>query len=252
MKIIWRFLCTLGLLLGLLLPFVAPEPVYAAQYGYLWSLTFDFEHNFDGVLTLEVGPWENGQLIAVEATSKVMVPCERVGNVQLDGGDAVFSGTGYLTCRLHLAAAVRNNHGLVIGDTDTYGSIVMHTRALGDVNAVMPIFTHQDAAYSLDFSQTWQATLAQSLQNGVGPLQATFPGVAINSWENFTAEYNCSIAGPCSATFAAGPQQQLQPTAGSRVQFSTGPTTFDIGHAGGVYFSGRIAALVVDPGNSAH
>ena len=224
----------------------------AAEYGYLWSLTFDFETSFDGVLTIEVGPWKNGELVSVDDTSRAIIPCKRVGDVYLDGGDAVFGGAGYLTCEMNLQSLVRENHRLVIGDTDTYGSIVMHTRLTSDVNAVAPIFTHPNATYSLDFTQTWQGTLYQALQNGVGPMQATFGGVTINNFENYTAEYICDIAGPCSAKFAAGPQMQNQPIAGTRPQFSTGPTSFDIGHGGGLFFSGRIASLIVDPGNSAH
>ena len=253
MKIVWRFLITPVLLLSLLCPFAKAEPVRAeAEYGYLWSLSFDFEKSFDGVLTIEVGPWKDGQLVEVHETSTATVPCTRVGNVHLDGGDAVFSGAGYLTCTLNLAETVRRNHKLTIGEVDTYGSIFMAAKVNGAVNAVAPLFTHPDADYSLDFSQTWATTLSQSLWNGVGPMQATFPGVTINTWETYTAEYGCSVAGPCFASFAAGLQQQTQPTAGSWVQFSTGPTTFEIGHAGGVFFTGRMASLLVDPGNSAH
>ncbi|HMN29129.1 MAG TPA: hypothetical protein PKE45_13335 [Caldilineaceae bacterium] len=253
MKPIQRFLLVLVLAFGIFLPVANPQPVRAeGQYGYLWSLFFDFEQSFDGILTIEVGPWENGDLTAVEATSTVTVPCKRVGNVQLNGGDAVFSGSGYLSCTLNLAETVWNNHKLAIGKVDTYGSMVMRARVNGATNTVAPLFSHPNAAYRLDFTQTSATTLSQTLWNGVGPLQATFPGVTINNWQTYTAQYICSIAGPCSASFAAGPQQQNQPTAGTRVQFATGPTTFEIGHGGGLFFSGRIASLLVDPGNSAH
>ena len=252
MKNILRFVYTPILILGLFLPFANPQPVRAAAYGYLWSLTFDFETNFDGVLTIEVGPWENGDLVSVDETSRAIVPCRRVGDVFLDSGDAVFGGAGYLTCEMNLQKIVRENHGLTIGDLDTYGSIVMHTRLSSNVNALAPIFTHPDAIYSVDFTQTQAATLTQSLHNGVGPMQATFGGVTINNMENFTAEYICDIAGPCFANYAAGPQQQNQPIAGAWTQFSTGRTSFDIGHNNGLILNGRMAALEIDPGNSAH
>ena len=204
----------------------------------MWSLSFDFEQSFDGILTLEVGPWKNGELVEVHETSSATVPCKRTGDVYLDGGDAVFSGTGYLTCALNLAEIVRNNHKLVIGEVDTYGSIVMRARVNGAANAVAPLFTHQNAAYSLDFTQTSAATLSQALWNGAGPMQATFPGVTINTWETYTAEYACNVAGDCSASFSPGRQQQNQPIPGAPVQFSTGPTSFDIGHANGLFFTG--------------
>lgn len=254
-KMSMRILGRVLLLAGLLLPFAQPVPVYAQdeEIGYLWSLYFDFEQDFNGVLTIEVGPWENGNLVEVTESSTTRVRCTRVGNVQLNGGHAVFDGTGYLTCAMDLAAIVAANHGLVIDDVDDYGSIVLRTRALAATTSVMPIFTHPDAAYTLDFSQTWGVTHGQDLWNNAGLLQASFPGVSINTWNVHTMLYSCiSNGGPCDATFMAGPQVQTIPTAGSRVQWSTGPTVFEIGYDNGTFFNGRMDALLIDPGNSAH
>lgn len=251
MQVVARLL----LVVGLLMPLAQPLPVQAQdeEIGYLWSLYFDFEHNFDGVLTIEVGPWKNGNLVEVHETSKSVVRCSRVGPVQLNGGDAVFNGASYLTCQMDLAAVVEANHGLIIDPVDDYGSIVAYTKAQATSATVLPIFTHPDARYSLDMTIPSQPTVVQTLWNGVGPMQATFAAPGYNSWQSYTHLYSCiSNGGPCTATFGVGAQVQNVPTAGSRAQFSTGPTTFEIGYDSGLFFVGRMASLLIDPGNSAH
>jgi hypothetical protein len=252
MRVSARRLLALALILGALLPMAKLQPVFAQDehLGYLWKAEWNFEKSFDGVLIIEVGPWKNGDLLSVEETSTTTIHCEPVGSVHLDGGDAVFKG-GHLQCDMNLAETVLNNHQLQIGEVDSYGSIVLRARVNSAANTVVPIFSHQDAAYSLDFTQTFAAKMNQELWNGAGLLQATFPGVLINAWETYGYEYSCNANGSaCSAAFSAGPQIQSMPTAGSRVQFSTGPTTFEIGRDGGATFEGRIAGLIVDPGNS--
>jgi hypothetical protein len=254
MRMFLRFLLAPALILGMVFPMARPAPVHAeVQYGYLWKLFFDFEHNFHGVLTIEVGPWENGNLVSVSETSTTRIACNPVGDVILDGGDAVFKGTGYVRCAMDLGEIVWKNHGLQIDEIDTYGSMVMRAKVNGAVAGSAPLFTHPDATYSLDFSQTQAATLTQDLWNGIGPMSAAFAGVTINAWHTHTYQYSCvPNGGPCDATFRVGPQIQNQPTAGTPVQFSTGPTAFEIGRDGATYFSGRIAALLVDPGNFGH
>jgi hypothetical protein len=252
MRIGFRLL--LALLLAGLLPVARPHTAQAAaEWGYLWSLDFDFEQRFDGVLTIKVGPWKDGELVEVSETSTAIVSCAPVGDIALDAGDAVFKGAGHIECKLDLAAVVWNNHKLQINPVDNYGSIVLRARVNGAANAVAPLFTHPNARYSLDFTQTSAVTLNHELWNNVGPLGVTVPGVTINTWQTYTYLYQCiSHGGPCEARLSAGGQTQVVPTAGSRVQFSTGPTTLDIGRDGGAYFTGRIAAIRIDPGNSAH
>jgi hypothetical protein len=255
MRTFSKVLLTLALVLALLLPLSNPEPVQAQEkeIGYLWSLFFDFEQSFDGVLTVEVGPWKDGELVEVHETSTTSVKCERVGVVYLQGGDAVFEGAGHIQCFMDLGEIVWNNHSLVINEIDSYGSMVLRTRLNSAVSALAPIFTHADAAYSIDFSQTHATTLKQELWNNAGLLQASFPGAPINSWHTYTQLYSCiSNGGPCDATFRVGAQVQSVPTAGGRIQFSTGPATFDIGRNGGTFFTGRMSSLLIDPGNSAH
>ena len=244
-----------ALLLGLLLPVAQPRAAFAqpVELGYLWALNFSFDNDFNGLLTIEVGPWQDGDLVEVTESSTAIVRCSPVGNVTLDKGTAVFAAGGYLACDMDLASIVAANHGLNINPVDTYGSIVVRTRLNGASATVAPIFTHPNAAYSLDFTQTSAVKLSQQLWNGIGATEANFPGVTINTWNAYTYFYRCiSHGGPCDANFAAGPQKQSFATAGSRVQFDTGPTSFQIGSNGAATFTGRIDHLVIDPGNSAH
>jgi hypothetical protein len=251
---IWpRLMWTTALVVGLLVPIAQPAQAQDQQIGYLWSLYFDFDSSYNGVLTIEVGPWENGELTSVNETSSAMVRCEPVGNVQLQGGDAVFDGNSYLSCALDLGEVVWNNHGLQIDDVDSYGSMVMRARVNSAANGIAPLVRHPDATYSADFTATQSVAMSQDLWNEAGVSGATFNGVMINQWYVLTYLYACiSNGGPCDATFAAGGQMQTKPTAGDRISFSTEATSFEIGRDGGNYFTGRIDSILIDPGNSVH
>ncbi|MCA9870449.1 MAG: hypothetical protein KDI03_18075 [Anaerolineae bacterium] len=252
MKVFWRVLLAAAMVLGMFSTLAAPKPASAdAEYGYLWSLDFEFESNYNGVLTIKVGPWKNGNLVSVDKTSRAMVECRPMGSVALNAGDAVFDG-GYLECYLDLASVVWANHGLAVAPVDNYGSILVRAKVNSSANTVAPLFTHPDASYKIDFTSTFAVTPSQKLWNNAGVLQATFPGVTINTWQPYTYQYACVWGGPCDASFQVGPQMQNVPTAGDRVRFSTGPTNFEIGRDGGDLFYGRMASLHIDPGNSAH
>ena len=252
MKVFWRVLLAATVVLGMFSSLAAAKPASAdAGYGYLWSLDFDFESNYNGLLTIKVGPWENGDLVSVDETSTATVNCRPIGSVALNAGDAVFDG-GHLECYLDLASVVYNNHKMTVAPVDTYGSILLRTRVNSTANTVAPLFTHPDASYKIDFTQTMAVTPSQDLWNNAGLLQATFPGVTINTWQPYTYQYACIWGGPCDATFRVGPQTQNMPTASGRVRFSTGPTVFEIGRDGADLFYGRMSSLRIDPGNSAH
>ncbi|MEX1019268.1 MAG: hypothetical protein WDZ49_06395 [Litorilinea sp.] len=250
-----RWLLTLALVVAFLLPMGQATPVQAQEVerGYLWSIYWDFEHNFHGLLAIEVGPWEDGELTEVEETSTTRVICYPVGNVLLNAGDAVFDGASYLECDLDLAQTVLDNHGLTIEDVDSYGSILLRADANVEAIGPAPIFTHADAQYGLDFTQTQSVTMQQSLWNNAGPQQAAFPGVTLNTWQTYTFTYSCiALGGPCDATHEVSGQSQTDVTAGSRTRFSTGPATFAIGHNSGDFLTGRLGSLFIDPGNSVH
>lgn len=155
----------------------------------------------------------------VADTSTATVRCKPVGGVSLDSGDAVFANSGYLRCSMDLAQIVWENHNLQIPAVDSYGSVYAANKLMRTANGIAPIFTHRDAKYSIDFSNTQSATLHQALSNQAGPLQANYPGITINAWHIMEMQYICvSNGGLCDANF----------------------------------FTGRMTSLVVDPGNSAH
>lgn len=220
--------------------------------GYWWSLTFDFENDFNGVLTLQVGPWKNGTLVSVDETSSTRVVCQRIGPVHLVGGEAHFTG-GHLRCELDLAAILKAKHGIDAGTTDHYPGMVMRTRLATSTFIDAPIFTHADAVYRIDFSQTNQVTLRQHLATLAGPVNATaiIPGAIGTAKQTYTMLYSCDLAGPpCAADMAAGPQVANLPLVGDHIRFRTGPTSILVGGDGLTTFQGAIESLLIDPGNS--
>jgi hypothetical protein len=249
------YLFVLALLVGVLLPVATPHTAYAQdeEFGYYWKLDFAFETSFDALLTIEVGPWEDGEMTEITDTSTATVRCKPVGNVKLDGGDAVFADGGYLDCSMDLAQIVLKNHDLQIPAVDNYGSIYAAAKLMSAAPTIVPIFTHQDAKYSIEFLNTQSATLHQALSNQAGPQQAAYPGTTINAWHTVEMQYICIFGGgPCDANYKVDGAGQSIPTAGVRTTFATGPASFQIGTDGTNFFTGRMGHLVVDPGNSAH
>jgi hypothetical protein len=240
-------------ILALIAPLAQSHPTQAqeAEYGYLWALEFPFEQDFTGILTIEVGPWKNGELVSVDETSTAKVTCRRVGAVYLNGGDAVFDG-GYLECGMDLGAIVAQNHGLTIEEIDSYASMLFAASLETTVANVAPIFTHDDAAYTIDFTQPGAVTLSQQLENQLGPQQATFVNSLGFVRQKYSMVYGCIWLGPCNSFFTAGTQGESSPPGGDRMSFATGPASFRIGGDGVTTFHGRIGHLIIDPGNTVH
>jgi hypothetical protein len=250
MRVLLR-LMVLIVALAAVAPLARPAQAQEVEYGYLWSLLFDFEQDLNGLLTIQVGPWANGDLLSVDEVSTVRVPCARVGPVYLSGGDAVFDG-GYLECTFDLAAVVLRNHGLRIAETDQYGSILLSADLQATAPTVAPIFTHADAAYTIDFTQTSTVRLEQQLSGGPGAQQKEFPGVIGFSRQRYTIAYGCVWLGACNGKFTVGGSVKGTPPGGDRVSFATGPARFLVGGASGATFHGRMGYLLVDPGNTVH
>lgn len=249
MRLIAKILLPL-VILGLFAWPAAPARA-GVELGYLWALNFDFEQSFDGILTVRVGPWENGNLVSTDAISSAVVPCKRVGPVFLNGGDAVFAG-GHLVCELDLAGVLLRNHGLVVDEVDSYGSIYLTTDLETTAQNLAPIVSHPDATYTIDFTQTWAVTMGQRLENTLGPQGVFLGGVTGVVRNKYTFEYECVWMGACQSTFIAGTQGDVTPPGGDRVRFRTEPTRLRIGGDGAATFSGRMGSLLIDPGNSVH
>jgi hypothetical protein len=231
--------------------FAAPVRAEQATYGYLWSLNFDFEQSYNGQLTIDVGPWQDGDLVSVDATSTSTVYCRPVGRVSLDNGDAVFAG-GYLQCNMDLAWLVQQNHGLTINPRDSYGSIVMHTNLMSSAQNVATILHHPDASYRIDFTQTSSVGMEQSLNNQAGVQSHGFAGIVPTTRQNYSFLYGCVWGGNCQGALAVATSGQPTPVGGDRISWGTTATSFQIGGGRGETFRGRIGNLWLDPGNSVH
>jgi hypothetical protein len=221
------------------------------ELGYLWSLGFNFEYNYDAVLTIEVGPWVDGDLVAVDESSTERVHCWPVGAVALDSGDAVFSG-GHVECELDLAAVVLKNHGLKLDRIDDYGSIVLYTTAQSTGQNIAPIFSHPDANYRINFSRTVSVNLLQQLDNGAGLQNGFFPTITGAGRIDYSFTYSCVWQGDCHSSFSADGQTVDTALGGNRVKFRTTPTIIRVGSDGSSSFQGRMDSLLIDPGNSVH
>jgi hypothetical protein len=245
----------------LLLPLVflaalAPLPQQAVraeadQYGYVWSAYFPFENDLNGVLTLKVGPWKNGKLDTVDATSTTPVSCVRIGNVSLNAGDAVFNG-GYLRCTVDIGAAVLANHGHAIPAVDTYQSILFAASLQTSALTHAPIFTADDARYTVDFSNLDAVRMTQDLENDLGVQEGIFPGLNGFTKRTYQMTYSCAWLGACGGNFRIGLQSDPAPVGGVPISFATGPQSFLIGGDGATTFQGRMGSLLIDPGNTVH
>jgi hypothetical protein len=223
-----------------------------SERGYLWTLHFDYEQDYNGLLTIKVGPMKNGDLLSVDETSTSVVPCQRIGAVNQAAGAAVFSG-GYLRCSFNLAGALLANHGIVADPTDSYNRMTMRARLASTGFNLAPIVSHADVTYQLDFSSPSSVGMRQGLATDAGVVNssAIFPGLFGGALRNYGMVYGCAIGGgACSARFYAGADTDVMPAAGGPVSFRTGPTSILIGGDGATTFLGGIDDLIIDPGNS--
>ena len=125
----------------------------APNYGYLWELVFDFEEDYNGRLKIEVGPWEDGNLVWIEETSETIIECTPSGRISLTEGFANFGGSGFLTCEMDIAQIVLDKHDLIAQEIDTYGSFIMQTEAVLLNDNPAPIFNHPDAQLRLELGR---------------------------------------------------------------------------------------------------
>jgi hypothetical protein len=251
MKLGVRYLLLPLVLLALLAPLPQAARAEADQYGYVWSAHFPFQGSFNGVMTLKVGPWKNGKLHSVDATSTTPVFCLPIGNVSLNAGDAVFNG-GYLRCTVNIGAMVLAKHKYVIPAVDTYQSILFTASLQTSEPRHAPIFTAQDARYTVDFSNLDAVRLTQDLENDLGVQEESFPGVNGFTMRTYRMTYNCAWLGACGSNFQVGLESKATPIGGAPISFATGQQNFLIGGDGVRTFYGRMGSLLIDPGNTVH
>jgi len=245
-------------------PVVAPPnaaPVYAADYAYYWSLTFDYETNFDGVLHVAVGHAENGGVQNPPLyETDFPLACQRVGNVGLAGGSAIFNG-GYLTCNIDLQRMVRAaiatcgqvapGCALPVEDVERYHSFRMLANVASTTTGAAPLFYHEDANYTVTPAlSTAQIAATLTPIGAVSSSALPAPLGAVNSYES---RYLCGVTGVCGMQFGVNGAVESLPQGSAWVDFSTPATTIYIGRnpaANTTMPAGTsLAYLFIDPPN---
>lgn len=213
------------LLIGTLLP---AQPALAQDdtgFASYWSLTFDFDSNFNGNLYIEIGYDDGSGQIDQPAlvTQTFEVGCHRIGAVGLAGGAAVFQG-GYVECNLDIQRAMAATVALcreVDGDCDialddkhVYPYMHMEADVYSTVTGFTPLFYHRDARYHVE-PQTHASKISATLSNaGTIESSSVLVGSAVGSWLHYEANYECN---PCAMHFTVdgtneiknvGPDQQ--------------------------------------------
>lgn len=222
------------------------------NYGYLWELVFDFEEGFNGLLKIEVGPWEDGNLVWIEETSETIIECTPSGRISLTEGFANFGGSGFLTCEMDIAQIVLDKHDLIAQEIDTYGSFIMQTEAVLLNDNPAPIFNHPDAQLRLEPIVPVDVRMISDLSNQHDPITTTVFSVMATDVNTYTVDYVCTPDVQCDIEHSVGIRQNMLTEQGEPLTFTTGLTTFTIGKNDTGIMTGRIDSILVDPGNFVH
>lgn len=258
----WRSVLLLVVGLFAILAPVSTEVVHADPgYAYYWSLTFDFENNFNGILHVDVGFNENGGVQQPALYGENFnVPCKRVGNVVLTGGSAKFNG-GYLQCDLDIYSALtaafakcQQEHPgctMTINAVEPYRNFRMLAGLISPVVGSAPLFYHEDAVFTvMPDTATTQVT---STLTPIGLLTSSSTAAPLNTPQFYAAEYECDGGAGCANYFTVTGALQSTTLPAQTVQFSTPATKVYIGYnraTGATIPAGtELLSLVVDPPN---
>jgi hypothetical protein len=232
-------------------------------YAYYWSITFDFEQGFNGVLSIATGYNENGAPqdppIYVQNTT---IPCQRVGNASVSGGVLTLNG-GYVTCDFDLRRALESAFemcnqkvagcGMRIQDEEYYAHFRAAAQVMSTLPGEAPIFYHEDASYRIYPSasgSTGTQITADLTPHGVTPSTQVMVG-ALGVWTSYQSFYSCGAA--CNMGYSVGGHTEIVATTQAKVPFSTQSTRIYIGHdpeQGLTAPAGtQINTLFVDPPN---
>lgn len=245
-------------------PIFAPQratPVQAAQqYAYYWSLTFDYENNFNGLFHVAVGFAENGGVQNPPLSESTFpVACQRVGNVGLAGGSAVFNG-GYLACNVDmqrmLRAAIATCNQVSPGcdfaveDVEKYQSFRLIATVTSTTTNAAPIFYHEDANYMI--APGMSAAQITANLTPLGLVSSAALPAALGAANSYESRYQCGVGG-CVMKFAVNGTTEYLPQGNASVEFSTPPATIYIGYnpaTNSVMPAGtQLAYLFIDPPN---
>ena len=213
------------------------QPAEAALgFGYRFSMEWNFDSGIDGVLEVEAGKGEVGNLTEVLARNRYPIKCRRIGPVALAGGNVELNG-GYLSCDLHVARAI--NHTMAacraiepdceynLSPVERYRGLTMYAKVPATVPGKAPIFHHPDASFTLN-----AGTGTATMENEINPVPGTISSDVFGLGNPLIgAQYFCVAGLACDMQYyaAGGPLSVAGPFANA-FQMSTGKTTFYIGH----------------------
>lgn len=233
------FLVVAVMLVGTLLP---AQPALAQDetgFASYWSLTFDFDSNFNGNLYIEIGYDDGTGQVEQPAlvTQTYTVGCRQMGAVGLAGGAAVFQG-GYLECNLDIQRAMATTVALcqdVDGDCDialddehVYPYMHMEADVYSTVTGFTPLFYHRDARYHVE-PATHTSKVSATLTNaGTVESSAILVPSGVSSWIHYEANYECN---PCDMYFNVNGTNEIKNVgADQQVSFYTPESTIYVGY----------------------
>jgi hypothetical protein len=207
-------------------------------YAYYWSLTFDFENGGNGRLYVAVGYNDNGNVQEPPIYAQNFnVPCSRVGNVGVSGGTLKLNG-GYLACDLDIQQALATAFALCservkgchmnIQEYEPYANFQAEAIVRSVTPGAAPIFYHQDASYSINPQSSMTQITASVSPHGSIPSMALPAFPVLNTWQNYSAVYECG--GVCQMQYTTAGGVQAVNTANAKISFFTPATTLYIGH----------------------
>jgi hypothetical protein len=241
------------------------QPVASAHagtgYAYYWSLTFDFEHGADGVLSVVVGYDDNGAPQDPPLyTQNTPVPCRRNGNAAVAGGVLKLNG-GYLSCELDIQTALKSAFAacdalvpgcaMNIEEIERYSHFRAAAKVLSTNPGAAPVFYHEDAAYTINPQTSATQITANLAPHGVIPSTPVFSSPALNVWQSYTAFYSCAAA--CTMQYGVAGALEVAPVASEKTPFSTPATMVYIGYDPLLNMAApagtQIDTLFIDPPN---
>ena len=256
-------LCALALLVGsaLLSPQLA-APVAAQSYGYTWTIEFDFDAGFDGILTVEAGPGTVGALDKVYVSEEFTVSCAPNGVVNQAGGAAIFAG-GHLVCDLDLGTAITRTFDLCarvdegcrysLAPVESYENLHMAAKVFSPQPGPAPLLHTPDVLFGPNLTAA-DATLYNRL-TPAGGMSSLFVTSPLGKWMSYGALYSCQFGPPCTSEFnvngvtqAGGPGPFVD-----QAQIRMQPVDLIIGHDPGTGYTvpngTQIDSLTIDPPN---
>ena len=240
-----------GLLPGLLLltglALQQPQGVSASSpNSYYWSMTFDFEGSYDGLLYVEYIDVNN-----VPHRVSTEIPCVPVGRMDIGEETADFQG-GYLDCSVPSIQDILNElTGLQLGAVQTYCPFMMEAEiAFIEDQSLYPILAHMA-------SGTQPEARFQVISRHTSRLQAQFANTHLSQGDPFDVKLGefhslqTQLMEECYFHHTVDQQMVVDPTWINGADFYIDAAQLYIGYdpETGDILNGRIDSLLIDPGD---